>query len=177
MSEPVSIKVTIQPVKPNEVTLLADISRQTFFDTFHEQNTEEDMALYLEHTFNADTVQQELSAKENHFFFARIGEQIAGYLKLTEGEIPQLQTTVKALEISRIYAVKERLGTGIGKALVEFVISFAKQECFKTIWLGVWEHNQRAIQFYQRFGFEKFGEHEFMLGHDRQNDWLMKKEL
>jgi ribosomal protein S18 acetylase RimI-like enzyme len=41
----------------------------------------------------------------------------------------------------------------------------------------VWEHNQKAIQFYRKWGFEKFGEHFFMVGNDKQNDWLMKKEL
>jgi ribosomal protein S18 acetylase RimI-like enzyme len=45
------------------------------------------------------------------------------------------------------------------------------------IWLGVWEHNEHAISFYKKFGFEQFGDHIFMLGNDAQTDLLLKKNL
>ena len=47
----------------------------------------------------------------------------------------------------------------------------------EVVWLGVWEHNQRAIEFYKKWGFEKFGTHIFQLGDDPQKDWLMLKKL
>ena len=56
-------------------------------------------------------------------------------------------------------------------------IAFAAQEQKEWIWLGVWEYNQTAIDFYTAFGYEKFAEHEFILGDDVQLDWLMKKKL
>ena len=46
-----------------------------------------------------------------------------------------------------------------------------------VVWLGVWEHNLRAIDFYSKWGFEKFGTHVFILGDDPQTDWLMAKKL
>jgi ribosomal protein S18 acetylase RimI-like enzyme len=45
------------------------------------------------------------------------------------------------------------------------------------IWLGVWEHNPKAQQFYRKHGYEKFSEHKFMVGQDEQTDWLMRKKL
>jgi len=54
-------------------------------------------------------------------------------------------------------------------------IDIALEKNYHTIWLGVWEHNQRAIDFYKRWGFKKFDEHDFILGNDVQKDWLMKK--
>ncbi len=56
-------------------------------------------------------------------------------------------------------------------------IDIAKQKQKQIIWLGVWEKNQRAIDFYHKWGFEKFGEQNFLLGTDLQTDLLMKKEL
>ena len=53
----------------------------------------------------------------------------------------------------------------------------AKAKGKKTIWLCVWEKNQRAIEFYTAWGFEKFGECDFILGRDVQKDSMMKKEL
>ncbi|MCW3110327.1 MAG: Prolyl aminopeptidase [Segetibacter sp.] len=166
----------IEPVKNEELTILLNISRKTFYDTFHEKNTDEDMELFLESTFNPDVLKFEMSEAFNYFFFAKMDNEIAGYLKLSTAKIPHLDE-LDVLEISRIYVLKEKLGSGVGKELMEFAISFAKQLAKKTICLGVWEHNQRAITFYKSFGFEKFDEHIFMVGNDAQTDWLMKKEL
>jgi len=41
----------------------------------------------------------------------------------------------------------------------------------------VWEHNPKAIVFYQQIGFEHFGHHSFVLGNDVQTDCLMKLKL
>jgi ribosomal protein S18 acetylase RimI-like enzyme len=60
---------------------------------------------------------------------------------------------------------------------MEKSIDFAKQKRKQIIWLGVWEKNQRAIDFYHKWGFENFGEQIFLLGTDLQTDLLMKKEL
>jgi ribosomal protein S18 acetylase RimI-like enzyme len=96
-------------------------------------------------------------------------------LKLSTAPSSELDGAV--LEISRIYVVKEKIGTGVGKALLEFAISFAQQCNKELVYLGVWEHNKKAIDFYERFGFTKFGEHIFMVGNDPQTDWLFKKNL
>lgn len=84
---------------------------------------------------------------------------------------------LNALEIARLYVLKDKIGTGVGKGLMISSIDIAKQKSKQVIWLGVWEKNARAIDFYTKWGFEKFGEQEFLLGNDLQNDWLMKKEL
>ena len=45
------------------------------------------------------------------------------------------------------------------------------------IWLGVWEENHRAINFYTKNGFVAFDKHIFVLGEDAQTDIMMKLEL
>ena len=56
-------------------------------------------------------------------------------------------------------------------------IEIAKSGNREIVWLGVWEKNKRAIEFYKKWGFEKFADHDFILGNDVQKDWLMKKTL
>jgi ribosomal protein S18 acetylase RimI-like enzyme len=46
-----------------------------------------------------------------------------------------------------------------------------------TLWLGVWEHNARAIAFYRKYGFQRIGEHVFPVGSDPQIDWLFARPL
>ncbi|HEX8356175.1 MAG TPA: GNAT family N-acetyltransferase [Segetibacter sp.] len=169
--------IVIEPVKISEANMLANISRKTFYDTFREQNTEENMDLFLNESFNLQTLQRELEDPANHFFFAKSTGEVVGYVKLSESEPPAELANEKAIEIARIYTLQERIGSGVGKAMVEFAIGFGNTLQKQMVWLGVWEHNKRAIDFYRRFGFVKFSEHVFMVGNDAQTDWLMKKDL
>ena len=45
------------------------------------------------------------------------------------------------------------------------------------LWLGVWQENPRAIAFYQRSGFNIVAEQTFMLGSDRQMDFVMARSI
>jgi GNAT superfamily N-acetyltransferase len=83
----------------------------------------------------------------------------------------------RAVEIARIYAVKNSIGKGVGSALMNKCIEISRKRNYPLVWLGVWEHNHHAIDFYARWGFEKFAEHDFILGNDVQKDWLMKKQI
>jgi ribosomal protein S18 acetylase RimI-like enzyme len=69
------------------------------------------------------------------------------------------------------------IGKGVGKALMEACLDAGRRKGKEWIWLCVWEHNQRAIRFYEKIGFERFGQYVFVLGQDLQNDWCMKKRL
>jgi ribosomal protein S18 acetylase RimI-like enzyme len=61
--------------------------------------------------------------------------------------------------------------------LMNTCLHFAKDHGYNAVWLGVWENNARAISFYTKWGFEKFGQHTFMLGNDAQTDLLFKKKI
>jgi ribosomal protein S18 acetylase RimI-like enzyme len=47
----------------------------------------------------------------------------------------------------------------------------------RTIWLGVWERNARAIAFYRRWGFADVGSQPFRLGTDLQTDRVMARRV
>ena len=76
-----------------------------------------------------------------------------------------------------MYAETDLIGAGVGKTLLHTSIKIAQSEGFQTMWLGVWEFNERAIEFYRRQGFVDVGEHDFMLGSDRQTDLVMQLDL
>jgi ribosomal protein S18 acetylase RimI-like enzyme len=119
----------------------------------------------------------EIKNKNSELYFAILNEKAIGYLKLNFG---QSQTEIKndnALEIERIYVLKDFYGKNIGKLLYEKALSIAKQKKVEYIWLGVWEENPRAISFYKKNGFVEFDKHIFKLGEDEQTDIMMKLQL
>jgi ribosomal protein S18 acetylase RimI-like enzyme len=102
---------------------------------------------------------------------------VIGYLKLNKGGS---QTELKdndALEIERIYVLKDFHGKEVGQLLFDKAIEVAKAKHVAYVWLGVWEENKRALQFYTKNGFIEFDQHVFVLGDEAQTDIMMKLAL
>ena len=169
--------ITIRYATAGDAEKIALLSRKTFYETFAEFNTKEDMDKFMAQSFSMEALIKETSAPEHIFLAAFIENELVGYAKLTASPNPPELGDTAAMEIGRIYADQKTIGKGVGKALMEKCIALAREKNKQCLWLGVWEHNQRAIGFYTKFGFEKFGEHDFVLGKDIQTDWLMKKVI
>ena len=156
---------------------LQKISIETFYQTFADVNTAENMKAYLENAYNEEKIYKELSNPNSSFFFVYVDERLAGYLKLNEFPSQSDINDIDSLELERIYILKEFQGAGLGKDLLEHAISIAIEHGKKYIWLGVWEHNEKAKRFYQKNGFYRIGEHSFVVGDDVQIDYIMRKDL
>jgi ribosomal protein S18 acetylase RimI-like enzyme len=153
------------------------MARRSFLEAFTANNKVENVIAYLDEAFTKDQFSKELANPASSFFIIKANDKIIGYTKLN---LCPAQTDVhdpESLEISRLYLLDEYIGLGLGKKLLEHAIDFAKQQEKQYIWLGVWEYNQRAISFYERNGFEKFGSHPFLFGDEVQTDWLMRKSV
>jgi ribosomal protein S18 acetylase RimI-like enzyme len=167
--------ITIRFATTADTELIADMSRQTFYETFAASNTKENMDMFMNETFTKEALMKEVGMPGSIFFLAYDGDEPVGYVRMRQSaNSPEL---VNAIEIARIYATTNAIGKGVGKILMQQCIAIAMEKKMNTIWLGVWEHNRRAIEFYTKWGFEKFATHVFMLGADAQTDWLMKKSL
>jgi len=167
----------IRKVNFQDIDKLKEIGKLTFAETFSSDNSEEDMQKYLEEGFSSEKLKTELRDKNAEFYFAELDDKVIGYLKANFG---QSQTEMKgenALEIERIYVLKEFHGKKVGQILYNKAIELAKEKSVEYIWLGVWEHNPRAIRFYEKNGFVAFDKHIFKLGNDEQTDIMMKLKL
>ena len=166
--------IDIRRVTVDDVFALQAISRQTFHETFSSQNTDEDMKKYLTEALSYEKLAAELSSSGSEFYFAELDAQVVGYLKLNFGLSQTEAQDDDAVEIERIYVLKAFLGVGVGSVLFGKAIQVARQRNAHYVWLGVWEHNHRAIRFYKRNGFVEFGMHTFRLGSDQQTDIMMR---
>ncbi len=170
-------RIDILPRTIADLKALQALGRRTYSDAFGPYNTPEDMALYLESAFSEERLLRELSNPESLFLFLHDDGELSGYIKLNWGGAQSDLKDPDALEIERIYVLSGRQGRGLGEALVARAFEEARARGKSFVWLGVWEKNPRAIRFYERMGFRKFGEHEFVLGTDRQTDHLMRRDI
>jgi len=169
--------VDIKKVSPVEIDELEKISRQTFRETFSSGNTEENMTKYLDEVFSSANLSIELNDKNAEFYFAKQDGKVIGYLKLNFGESQTELRDDNAVEIERIYVLKDFHGKHVGQLLYNKAIQIAREKNKDYVWLGVWEENPRAINFYKKNGFVAFDKHLFQLGNDMQTDIMMKLKL
>lgn len=169
-----------------DASLLAELGARTFYETFVGSCRPEDMRAYLDAAFGTTQQAAELADARSTFLIAEAcddaednAEAIAiGYAKLFAcEETPACIVGSAPVELARLYVAREALGSGAGAALMRELLSEARRAGHETIWLGVWEHNERAIAFYRKWGFEVVGEHIFQVGDDPQNDLLMARKL
>lgn len=169
--------IIIKKVSLKSIYQLQKIGKQTFYETFSAENKEENMKKYLDESFSIHKLTAELNDKNAEFYFATLNNISIGYLKLNFGKSQTELQDNKGLEIERIYVLKKYHGKNVGQLLYDKAIQIAKLKDADYIWLGVWEKNLRAINFYKKNGFVAFHKHIFILGNDEQTDIMMKLKL
>lgn len=167
----------IKKISLNDLLALQHIGRQTFYETFSDSNSEENMVNYLNENFSEDKLIAELTNSNSEFYFALQGNTVIGYLKLNYGHAQTELKGADSLEIERIYVVKAFNGKQVGPLLFTKALEIARLKKLHYIWLGVWEKNTRAIHFYKKNGFVEFDKHIFKLGEEEQSDFMMKLNL
>ena len=147
------MNVTIKKASSDAVYSLQQIGKQTFYETFSPMNSEENMKTYLENSFSAKKISLELNDPNSEIYFAHLDNDIIGYLKVNFGPSQTEIKDDKALEIERIYVLKAHQGKKIGQLFYQKALEIATQHKLRYIWLGVWEENKNAINFYEKNEF------------------------
>lgn len=130
---------------------LQKISKYTYMDTYYDKQFRHMISLdtintHLERAFNKNQLKRELSNVSTSFYFIYFNDELAGYIKINVDDAQSDSLGDQALEIERIF-----------------------------VWLGVWEKNLSAIQFYENTGFSRFSTHDFQFGNDVHTDFIMRK--
>lgn len=174
---PNQMHLLLQKCNQNNLDELVELSLRTFKDAFEADNDPEDFKDYLRTAFHRDALLAELQDKDVSFYFVKVDTQTAGYFKLNENLAQTEVKSVTSIELERIYVLNTFQGSGIGAWMLAEIKRIASEKGKHFLWLGVWEKNTKAIRFYQRQGFTKFGIHPYFIGKDEQTDWLMRFDL
>ena len=169
--------INITKIGLEQLIPLQEIGRKTFFDTFFESDSEESMSAYLATSFSSEKLTGELENPESEFYFATLNESVIGYLKINFGQAQTEIQNQNAMEIERIYVLQDFHGKKVGQLLFEKALVIAQKNKVDFVWLGVWEENHRALQFYTKNGFVAFDTHVFQMGDEAQTDIMMKLVL
>ena len=177
MSSP--LRISVAKANLATATRLAKLGRRTFFETFAADNKPADMEAFAQQVYGPEIQLGELQQARCTFLLAEMQGELVGFAKLWHDSDLGLATgrADRQLEIKQLYVAEEWIGTGLGAALMRRALEVAQAAEATAVVLGVWEHNERAKAFYQRFGFREVSELQFVLGEDVQRDLLMRKGL
>ena len=165
--------VNIRLARAADAAVVSELARRTFYDTFAGTNDPADMALYLAGAFSVDIQTRELNDRDITTLLVEEAGTAIGYAMLRADHVPECVSGPDPIELWRFYVDGAWHGRGVAAALMEEVRGAARKRGARTIWLGVWERNDRARAFYANWGFVDAGEHIFLFGTDPQTDRVM----
>jgi ribosomal protein S18 acetylase RimI-like enzyme len=162
--------ITTRIATPADAEALAELAARTFSDTYAPHNSADDMARHLEEHFGPAQQRRELADAGMATVVTEVDGRMVGYAQLRSGATPSCVSGDRPIEIQRFYVTREWHGRGVAQVLMQAAKVEAARRGGRTLWLGVWEKNERGRAFYRREGFRDVGSQTFVLGADRQTD-------
>jgi ribosomal protein S18 acetylase RimI-like enzyme len=167
----------MEPVSPERAADLAALKAATFVETFAADNDPEQVRAHVAREFAPEAVRRTLEDGLCSTWWLLDEEAPVGFLKVNRGEAQTESHLHEGLEVEQIYVLASHHGRRLGRRLMEKAIATARKEQLPFIWLGVWEHNRKALAVYEHLGFSVIGDHTFLFGDEEQRDLLMRLDL
>lgn len=156
---------------------LSDLAHRTFRETYAAQTDPGDLDAFLADAYRVDDVRDQLADERHRWLVVEDAGASVGFAHLVVGEsVPPVKGERPVL-LAEIYLERSQQGRGVGAALMQRCISEASWLGGDVLWLGVWEHNARAIGFYRKSGFVEVGDAPFTFGSEQQRDIIMSLPL
>jgi ribosomal protein S18 acetylase RimI-like enzyme len=156
---------------------LSSLAAATFRDTFEASNTPENMALHCATSYSEAVQAAEIADPDLVTLVCDSRGTLIGFAQLRWGRAPSCVVAAAPGEVHRLYVARAFHGMAVARSLMLACLDEMRARRSDVVWLGVWEHNPRAIAFYRKFGFAEVGEHIFPLGSDPQRDIVMARPV
>ncbi|HRQ34325.1 MAG TPA: GNAT family N-acetyltransferase [Chiayiivirga sp.] len=169
--------VTVREAAGGDAGALAELAEATFRATFAATNAAVHMDAHCRASYGEAIQAAEIADPGRITLLCERAGALIGYAQLRSAPVPGAIATARAGEIQRFYLAAAAHGKGVAPALMAACLDALRRRGCDTAWLGVWEHNPRALAFYRKIGFAVVGEHVFLLGDDPQRDLVMTMPL
>ncbi len=169
----VASEVTIRSATAHDVAELGDLGARTFEDTYGDANDPAELAAHIAETYTEPVIAGALRDPDVTYLVAEAAGRIIGFAKLVVGSREDGIDAARPAELNQLYVDSDQKGRGVGRALLDACVEWAREAGCDVLWLGVWERNPKAIGFYERVGFRQVGTHGFQFGSELQTDLIM----
>lgn len=154
----------LRPATADDAAALAAFATQAFTDTYRGVDDPQEIADYVAEHFQPEVMAAVIADPACSTLLVWQGPQLAGYAIVREEAAPPCVTGPSPLQLWRLYLGQGFIGQGLGARLMQATHAEAAQRGGRTLWLGVYDRNVRAVAFYERSGFTRVGGREFLFG-------------
>lgn len=165
----------IRSVTEADISSLAKLAQTVYSDTFGSGMSEVELVEALE-TRSEEYFRSVLD--KDTILIAQDNGKLLGFIQFGEPTYDSIETTDADLELNKIYIDKDQQGKGIGKQLMEAMLSHDRLKNIENIYLDVYAQNEKALGLYTKYGFETIEKVPFKVkGKILGYDLLMKKSF
>ena len=168
----------IRLCRPGDEEVLALVGQATFLETFAGILPGSDIVAHCRRQ-HAPAVYRSWLDGDARVWLAEAEPSGApvGYLVLAPASLPVPDSNEGDLEVKRIYLLDRFRGQGIGQRLMIAAETHARDVGAPRLLLGVYSRNDRAVTFYERFGFRRVGTRRFRVGEHDYDDFVLSMDL
>lgn len=170
------MKTTIRRATIDDATTLADLGRVTFIDAFGHLYTPEDLQSFLDASHSVAAYARSLANPDYALWLAERDGVAIGYAQAGSCGLPHVEVQVGDGELKRLYMLPAARNGGVGMALLQAALDWLERDGPRTLWIGVWSENYGAQRFYRRHGFRQVGEYEFIVGQQRDREFIYRRK-
>lgn len=155
---------SIRVATPADIATLSALGAQTFRETYRTISDPAEVDEYADAHFTPAKIAGWLATPASTTLLASIDGVPVGYAHVRRAKVAACVEDRGAVELSRLYLLASAQRRGVGAALMRRALAAAVHLGGRTMWLGVYDRNVRAVAFYEAWGFRQVGTHEFEFG-------------
>ncbi len=145
----------IKQVQVQQALELSELAQKIYIPHYPYLWNEGGIVWYIhEFAYPLHKIEAEIADPNNLHYIAYLKEQAIGYLKININTRAKNFDSQSTMELERIYIDANCIQKGVGSELMKFVIDLAKQYQKKELVLKAMDSAEKALQFYQKHGFE-----------------------
>ncbi len=165
----------IRHATPADAETLSVLACDVFTETFGHLYPPEDLEAFLQDSYTADALREELADPKQQWLIAEGPEGAVAYAQAGPCTLPHDAAKATHGELKRIYVKGSTQGAGLGRDLMDRSLAFMAENFDGPMWIGVWSGNDKAQRLYQRYGFERAGAYQFAVGRVRDHEFILMK--
>jgi ribosomal protein S18 acetylase RimI-like enzyme len=159
------MEIQIITAKAHHAPAIAYVGRIAFRTAFAALfNKRIELEQYLDYTYSVEKIACSLKKENNIYFVALVDGLPAGFAKVKKHSLNEQLDFFYQAELQKLYVLQQFHGKGIADALLNAVLEFTSSFEPDCLWLDTHISNERAIRFYEKYGFKKEATAFFTIG-------------
>ena len=170
------MNATIRRATTEDARTLADLGARTFIESFGQLYSAGDLQTFLDESHSEASYAKVLGDPAYALWLAEREGEAIGYAQAGPCGLPHADVRPGDGELKRLYLRRDAQGGGVGARLFEEALRWLERDGPRTLWISVWSENFGAQRFYARYGFAKAGEYDFIVGRQRDHEFIFRRD-